>query len=343
MMQENYTPNEVIDLTDEQVHEVYETLKDVDKESQDNLAKAQEMTENTEYNEIEEINTESSAPVNEKYIDGWVNSASNYGIFREDAIALIPIMQKYNKDKSIKVFDDLPESIKTIARSIALNNSTKRNRMSKESAAKLLLDTFILDVSMDEIVDEYNREILNITSETSESLHKSIDESYQEMFDKIDEIRKTDPDMADRIKLIKDSFEDAESFKRQSDYVNYLSKKKLEKWTLKFKDECSYFNKKVNTFDSIRVPDISELVDIIKLYLPQFSENDIKKFIVVISRSTLYYENALDMTKIENVAYIYRLIDSIYRYKNSTPAVIDETAQNLFTRLSIVISKIKNL
>lgn len=325
-------------LTDEQIHEIYTKLSEVDEASQKALNEASEETENSNYEELEEI---TPTEVDSKYIDDLAEStAKEYGISKEAFNDLLPLLYKYNKTKDMPKYNDLPDSVKPMVSSLGKLMPGKGRKAAREFALKYLFDSFINDASMNEILDKYNKEIYESMNQTTKEIHDMFNESYDDLFSKIDEIRKTDPERADRIQSIKDAFESAYSLDKVIEYVDHISKKDIEKLASRFSGEATYFNKKVNTFENIYIPDISELPKVIKLYLPQYSELDILCFLVVVIKSTAY---ELDMSKIENVAYVYRMIDSIYRYKNITPALDDVEADKIFGRVSIVINKIKNL
>ena len=86
----------------------------------------------------------------------------------------------------------------------------------------------------------------------------------------------------------------------------------------------------------IKVPDITQLYDIIKLRLPTYSSDDIKAFIVLLARHAM----DLDFTEVKNIAYVYRLVDSIYKYKFITAAYEDEHSKAVMDRVSHIMDEI---
>ena len=101
---------------------------------------------------------------------------------------------------------------------------------------------------------------------------------------------------------------------------------------MRFKDDVYYFNKKVNnnTF-GVKVTNIEEIIPIIKVALPQYTEEDIKKFVICICRTI---EN---IDELAGIAYEYRMVASIYKYKF---VPIDEKGEVIFENISKVIDAI---
>lgn len=328
-------------LTDEQIGEVYNALKSEDEKSIKALKAAQEMTNNTKYDSIEEIVPNSVEPSQQDY----KNVFKEYDITPEEAEKLTKLIVDYRKDKSIKVYDRLPKFMQKLTSAIRMNfnaeeaKSGRKNRVSAESASKLLLDSFISDAEVEAAINQYNEEINKAISDTDKAIDAVFSDAYNEVFSRIDEIRAEDEEIADKLQAIKNAFEDALTFERQLEYVDKVSPNKLKKTALRrFESEAYYFNKKVNVTD-VKIPDITELIDIIKLHCPQFDELDIRQFLVLLSKSI--YD--LDMSKINNVAYVYRMIDSVYKYKFISAALEDENSKALFGNIAKVINKIVSL
>ena len=201
----------------------------------------------------------------------------------------------------------------------------------------------------DDALEEKNNalEKMEKTLKEMEKTLKSIDSAYgdiyrdamDEIFNQIDEIREKDPSRADRLQAIKNAFEDAGTFSRQLEYLDKATTKKLNKiLNFRYDDRIFYFNKRVNVTE-VRMPDVRELIDIISTNLPNYEEDIIKKFIIVLIESTDINELDQDVIKL---AYVYRLINNIYDYK----FYVDDDSEQykmIFGNITKVLEKIKAL
>ena len=332
-------------LTEEQIKQVYDKLNEENADA-DKLAAAHQETEDSVYEDIEEI-PEFDINTAEKVLpeDVLKQTILDYdlGLSDEDALALVSVISKYRKDKNIKVYDILPEGAKNIVKNIMRNINTpnnKSNRISKENASRFFIDNFINDAELQNIIDEFNTSINSAYAEMGSDLSKLFTEAFDAEFDKIEEYETTDPEKAERVKNVKEAFADAKPpFNKLLEWINPKVKKIIyKKADLRFRDETSYFNNKVNVTD-VKVPNIEELLDVIKLYDPSKTDAEIKRFIVAICRH-VYNQ---DFNDIKNLAYIYRLVDSIYKYKFMPTILEDEASKSLFGAISVIIDKINSL
>jgi len=337
------------ELTEEQVQQVYNSLNAADPtNSLEKLAAAEKETEESNYTEIEEI-PEFNQDTAEKVIPENVIKQSildyNLGVTDDEALSLARVILEYRKNPNDKYFDRLPESIKTLVRNMMSQINTPQNKhskISKDNATKFFLDTFIGDAELQMALDEFNQSIDSAFTEMDTELSKVFSEAYEEEFNKITEYETEDPEKAEKIKKIKESFDAAKPpFYRLMNWLDSgINAYKLiyKKADLRFRDETSYFNSKVNVTD-VKVPNIEELVDVILLHDPTKSKDEVKRFVVAICRHV--YNN--DFTDIGELSYAYRLVDNIYRYKFITPAMEDDKSKELFGAISAVIDKINSL
>lgn len=358
-------------LTNDEVSKIYETLdskgENTNKEA---LEKAHEETESTSYNNITPIESKGigtpqvddetlkAAGLSDEYIkelkslpdvDTTINESENnyrdlfkeYGISDDDSVALFKIIMQYKNDGIAQgLYNKLPPTVKNLADGLIVVGKTESAKVSKDNAAKILIDSFIGDAKFSASIDEFNEEMNNLLISSTEE-YKSLMNGYIEsVYKDIDKIKTEDPEKAEALSKIKQAFEDAEIYAKESEWLDHISAKKLKKITQNsFDNECFYFNKKVNTTE-IKLPDIRGAYPIIKKALPGYTELQIKEFIIAICKSSYN----LDVNKIEDLAYIHRSIENIFAFRVLDKAVFEsDLAKKVFGNISVVINKIINL
>ena len=358
-------------LTNDEVSKIYESLdskgENTNKEA---LEKAHEETENTSYNNITPIESKGigtpqvdeetlrEAGLSDEYIkelkslpdvDTTINESENnyrdlfkeYGISDDDSVALFKIIMQYKNDGIAQgLYNKLPPTVKNLADGLIVVGKTESAKVSKDNAAKILIDSFIGDAKFSASIDEFNEEMNNLLISSTEE-YKSLMNGYIEsVYKDIDKIKTEDPEKAETLSKIKQAFEDAEVYAKELEWLDHISAKKLKKITQNsFDNECFYFNKKVNTTD-IKLPDIREAYPIIKKALPGYTELQIKEFIIAICKSSYN----LDVNKIEDLAYIHRSIENIFAFRVLSKAAFEsDLAKKVFGNISVVINKIINL
>ena len=330
-------------LTDEQVSKVYNELAEVDQASTNALKKAEEETESSNYTELEKIETESyitdigsiNAEVNES-TDDYKELFEQYNLTENDVKSMIDIVDKFKRNIDMNYYQVLPESLKNIAdgmRSVAIKQGVKA---SKNDSARFILNELVHDAKMNNAFNTYIEEINATALEMDEQYKLLISDAFNQAFNKINDLEVSDPEQAKKLKAVKAAFEDAISFNKQLQYVEKTTANKLQKYAKKYSNETAYFNNLVNVTD-VKIPDIRELPQIIYKALPQFSINEINVFIVVICKSVYN----IDMENIVDLAYIYKMISSIYDYK-FTNNYLSEDAEKLFGNIAKVITAIIN-
>ena len=346
-------------LTENEVKKVYDTLEKANENNdREKLAKASEETNSTEYSNIEEMKSPKIIGVDfasennkDVSVERIINASEiteegskenmfeEYGLSTEEANEVLKLISEYNTTNVnvTGLYDKLPEKLKEITNGIVTESKLSGQRISKDNAAKFIIDSFINDIDFDNILDEYNREMNQIIAESNKEFQYIMKDSFDEIFERIDEIEAEDPEKAKTIRAIKSAFDDACSYSRLLDYIDHISAKKLNKFLNRYDEECIYFNKKVNTTD-IKVPNITLLYPIIKQVLSGFTESQIKKFIIVICKSSYN----LNMDNIVDISYIYRLINNIVSFKYTNDFESD-FGKEIFGNITVVIQKIINL
>lgn len=345
--------NEKTTITGTQVSMIYDTLKTkAENTNEDKLKAAKEQTNNTEYKEStitdsnfigmpqitpdKEAAIDNLASVIEQESD-YKEALKEYNISDDDTKKLFEIIMEYKKSNSFEgLYDKLPDNIKTLANGFRNINNV---RISKDNAAKILIDSFINDAKLNKALDEFNEEMSNAFAGTAEEYKNIMNEYIENLYKDIDKIEVEDPEKAQTLKNIKKAFEDANKFTKELEYVNHTSAKKLKKALKSYDSECFYFNRKVNTTD-ITLPDIRSLLPIIKRALPDRTERHIKEFIIVICKASYSY----NYNNIDELAYTYRSIENILAFRAIYMADFEsDFAKEVFGGVSAVITKIIEL
>lgn len=342
--------NAVEHLTEDQVRKVYDKLSEIDKTSTNNLTAAEKETESSNYTTednnvieakdlipgVDAVPENIAEEIHENEND--VKSALDaYDFDEETTIQLIKVIEEYKAGNTSSLYSRLPKTIQDMVSSMvaieAPNGATiKELNTLRNGTAKMLVDNFINDAKMSAALDSFNSELADTINEMNTEYDNLLGDAIDNVFNKIEEIRAEDPEHAKTVETIKDAFDNATTFEKQLEFANHTSPKKFNKFLDRYKDDVYYFNKKVNNNTvGVKVPNIEEIEPIIKAALPQYTEEDIKKFIICICRTI---ENTDELAC---VAYEYRMISSIYKYKFVT---IDEKGEVVFENISKVIDAI---
>jgi hypothetical protein len=269
-----------------------------------------------------------------------------YDITDAEASEMLKLMEMYKKNLKVNYYEMLPGEFKNIADGI-YNIAKKEGDINttKNVAAKFLLGQLMSDAELNAAFDEYKDAVSEAVSDMHSEYSKLITQAFDEVFDNIKTIEVNDPEKAEKIKKIKNAFDDAMTFNKQLEFVENTTGNKITKLTKRYEHETSYFNKTVNSTD-VKIPKIEGLVDIIYNRLltlsdtPKYTVDDIKKFIVVICRTTAY---KMDVVRnVEDLAYIYRMINTIYLYKFIDGPVNTDDETLLFGNIAKVLDAIIN-
>ena len=337
-------------LTDEQVEHVYDELSEVDKASTENLAAAEAETESSNYtsednNEIETMeeipgvnvipsNIAESIEEDEADIKDVLN---NYDLDDESMIQMLKLIDEYKAGNQSSIYSRLPAKMQEMVNGILMTEtngaiSFKQITSMRNSIAKMLINSFISDAKISAAVDDFNEEMSSTINEMNKEYDNMVGDAIDSVFNRIEEIRAENPEQAERIESVKNAFDAATTFEKQLEFAKHTSAGKFNKYLIRYKDDVYYFNKKVNNNAAgVKVSNIEEIVPIIKMALPQYTEEDIKKFVICICRTVS------NTDELAEISYQYRMISSIYRYK-FTP--IDEKGEIIFGNISKVIDAI---
>lgn len=338
-------------LTDEQIHNIYDTLSDIDKKSIDDLNAAEQETGEINYtsddnNEIEASNIIPGVDAIPLNIVNSINESQEnikdalnpYELDEKSTVNMLNLIEEYKKGNKSNLYSKLPAAFKNTVDMITeqeIKNSAGSTLQIKNAAAAMIIESFINDAKMSASVEEFSSEMNKTVSEMSIEYDTMINKAIDDTFSKIDDIRAENPEQAERLESIKNAFDSALSFEDQLNYVKNISSYALRKSLNDYADTVTRFNTKVNnnTF-GVKVPKIEEIIPIIKRALPyKYTNNDIKKFIISICRTSK------DPKDLAGTAYNYRLISSIYKYKFTA---IDEKGEAIFNNISKVIDEIKS-
>lgn len=337
-------------LTDEEVHHVYTELAEADKASTNNLTAAEEETESSNYTSEDNtiIETEECIPgvdaIPANIADTITEDENdikdvlgNYDLDDESTIQMIKLIDEYKAGNQSSLYSRLPEKMKSMVNGILMtetngNINPKQITAMRNTIAKMLIDSFINDAKISAAVDEFNTEMSSTIDEMNLEYDNMMGSAIDNVFNKIEEIRAENPDQAERIESVKGAFDSALTFEKQLEFAKHTSSNKFNKLLTRYKDDVFYFNKRVNSNTvGVKVNNIEEIEPIIKSALPQYTEEDIKKFIICICKTIG------DIDSLAGIAYEYRMVSSIYKYKFVN---IDEKGEIIFQNISKVIDAI---
>ena len=336
-------------MTDEEIINTYDQLSVIDIDSSTALKNAETETQTTIYPSIEEISTDNDkittgVNINDKNLDDIEITNDNindilkeYNLQQSDAEKMISIINDYkNHTGTGNYYNRLPDTFKQIADGIRLMGNQRGQSISKNYAACILIYELIHDAKFAKAMDEFEKEFKDLSNEMNKEYNKIFTDAFEEVFANIDKLEVEDPEKAEKIKGIKSAFENASNFDVQMEYAKKIGANKLTKLAKRFDNEALYFNNKVNVTD-VKVPDIRELLQVIHMNLPDFDVLTIKKFIIIICKST----EKIDVKKdIVGLAYIYKLINNIYIYRYLDNLKDNEAASLLFGKVAKVLEYI---
>lgn len=336
--------SETTKLTPEQVHEISETIDNETAESTAVMDAACKETEETKYDESTAISAgvnipgvQPIVPTAEESKSNYVNAMKQYDLSEDEAMKMFNIITAYKSGERKGLYNMMPTRMKIIIDEMAANGIG--HRLNKDTTAGFLIESLVNDAEFEAAFDEYTRAMSEVSVEIDSEFSAIMKEAMEDTFDRIEEIRAEDPDKANRIQSVKDAFAKAENFDVQLAYLDRMNAKKLNKLYNRMNYELEYFNKRVNTTE-IKVPDITQIPGIISTAVSEVSSELAWKFALVIAESTM--KLPIDMGEnLANLAYIYRLIENIYKYKYA--AYTGSMPEAYFNQIKEVISKIDTL
>jgi polyhydroxyalkanoate synthesis regulator phasin len=288
----------IVSVNDEPVENVTEDIKDTTEETPKDDDKI----------DLSNTSVDNTVGESERH---YKEVFASYDLSKEDVKVLLEIVKRYKAGEKLNYYDAVPESFKAIAdglRNVAIKEGTP---VSKNDATKFLLAELIRDAQTSKAFEDFDKELASTISEMDYKYNKIFTEAFDEVFAKIDELETKDPEQAAKIKIVKNAFDDAANLTSLTEFINSTSVSKLTKWATRFKDEVDYFNTKVNV-TNVKIPDLGEVYLVIVANCPDLNPEDVKKFVVALCRQSY----TLDVkNNIGDLAYIYRLVSSIYSYK----------------------------
>lgn len=346
--------NENVTMTDDQVKQVWTTLSAEDADSTNKLENAEIETIKHPYDGIDEMVTgqlssfvpgvtEETAgdptPIDDSQLKEVMDE---YNLTTEEVTKMIDLVDRYRKslhDVKMQFFyDELPKPFKDIADGIVRAGKMQGMRISKNGAAYEVLNQVLHDAQFVAVMDQFKSEVNDAAIQINKEYNKMFADAFEDIFTNIDKIAEENPDKAKQLMEIKKAFEDSLSYDKLKETADKFTANKLNKIaTRRFDNEAIYFNNKINVTD-VKVPDVRELLPIISNNLPQYSIDDIKKFIIVLCKSVIDIDFKND---IAGLAYAYKLIHNIFIFKYLEKDSYEEAA-TLFGKIAEVIDYISS-
>lgn len=223
-----------------------------------------------------------------------------------ECLELIELLRKYYSNRTIKLYENLPKRLAHHVDNFILSRKEFKG-LDKESVASSILISIInnsaYDVSMEKIkyvAKQHRTRMLNMS-----------DENFQQVFEKIDQIREENPEIAEQVLSIKEAFDKAKSFNIQLEYLKNDSLRNVKRYKQHFIGDISWYNKWVNQTD-IPIPIIDPIMSIIQAkFKNRFTTDEYKSFVVLLIRSV----KDLQINRLNNLAYVHKLTDSILRLR----------------------------
>lgn len=287
-------------LTQEQEQIINDTAKEADPQSVEKLDEAMEAEIEEELEKIE------AKPKETDYKEVF----KDYDLDDDGAQDLLNLLLEYQQDNSIPVYDRLPEKARRLADGIRGESISNKRRMSKETAAKFILNNFINDAKFSAAINEYSEEMNRAMIESNNEYAAIYTDAIDEIYSRIDQIKAEDPEQAKKIEEIKSAFDRSLKFDLQKEWLSKINLKKLNKMLPRLNDDIFYLKSKFKGSD-IQLPKIEEIPFILSIHVPDYDADIIHKFLLVLVNSVI----DLDYSEIGNIAYAYKLFDNIYKYK----------------------------
>lgn len=327
-------------LTDEQVKMIHDKLEENNNEfkSEDNEKIYDNITEIGNITDISVtgINSFKEPPSEKNYIE----ALEEYELSPEEAKEFIEVINDYSNNNVRKnIYNRLPGNIKKMCRNMHSVDQT----VTLDAIACLFMDTIINDASISKALDDFNKEMNEINASFSREFNAAITDNIDSILENIDEIKKESPEVADRLIKVKEAFNLALSFEKQIEYLTIIPIKKLRKYNInRFENDAYYFNKRVNK-TPVRIPDISQLPDIVMNLIEGVTKDEAVAIISSIIHTTVDLEIEGD-DNIHNLSYIYRLVTNIYNYKYKDPTIEedDKIFNKLITSLNESVYIVRN-
>ena len=241
-------------------------------------------------------------------------TAKNHQLSDEDAMTLLDIMTAYKKDKTISVFNRMPDSIKTQVRQICMSANIPMTNANQ--VAKMMLDELIAETATDQTFIDFEKsineamKIPSLVDMYEEHVAETVGEKLPAM---ADAIKDEDPAKAKMLLDVADQYEAARTYSKLKECfdtnsrVRKLVRRDADRWH-RFGEELNFMNKD----SKFRMPDACSLHPILLKVIANDPDNDlteenVNKFLVLLYRSC----SNLHKDELVDASYIYYLLKNI--------------------------------
>ena len=253
---------------------------------------------------------------------------------------VLDLILEYRQNKSIDIYSKLPYGMKlTIDALWKSFPKSKQVSTTKNTLARNLFDNIIFQLKGNIEFDILDKDMTGMHDKIESEIGSIIDDAYQDLFSKIDELKEVDPDKAAEFQKVKDAYYEAMNFDRLKEYVNHCKPREVRKFANRYTNACHRFNKLVNSNPfSVTIPRLEDIYELLKVWVP-VDKDYIKEFCVLLSEMIT---TELDFTDIGDVTYIHRFINRIYsfRFKTMLDKDIDE-ANEVFGEVRNIIEMLQ--
>ena len=229
---------------------------------------------------------------------------------------VLDLILEYRQNKSIDIYSKLPYGMKlTIDALWKSFPKSKQVSTTKNTLARNLFDNIIFQLKGNIEFDILDKDMTGMHDKIESEIGSIIDDAYQDLFSKIDELKEVDPDKAAEFQKVKDAYYEAMNFDRLKEYVNHCKPREVRKFANRYTNACHRFNKLVNSNPfSVTIPRLEDIYELLKVWVP-VDKDYIKEFCVLLSEMIT---TELDFTDIGDVTYTHRFINRIYSFRFKT-------------------------
>lgn len=253
---------------------------------------------------------------------------------------VLDLILEYRQNKAIDIYSKLPYGMKlTIDALWKSFPKSKQVSTTKNTLARNLFDNIIFQLKGNIEFDILDKDMTGMHDKIESEIGSIIDDAYQDLFSKIDELKEVDPDKAAEFQKVKDAYYEAMNFDRLKEYVNHCKPREVRKFANRYTNACHRFNKLVNSNPfSVTIPRLEDIYELLKVWVP-VDKDYIKEFCVLLSEMITI---ELDFTDIGDVTYTHRFINRIYsfRFKTMLDKDIDE-ANEVFGEVRNIIEMLQ--
>ena len=229
---------------------------------------------------------------------------------------VLDLILEYRQNKAIDIYSKLPYGMKlTIDALWKSFPKSKQVSTTKNTLARNLFDNIIFQLKGNIEFDILDKDMTGMHDKIESEIGSIIDDAYQDLFSKIDELKEVDPDKAAEFQKVKDAYYEAMNFDRLKEYVNHCKPREVRKFANRYTNACHRFNKLVNSNPfSVTIPRLEDIYELLKVWVP-VDKDYIKEFCVLLSEMIT---TELDFTDIGDVTYTHRFINRIYSFRFKT-------------------------